>query len=137
MSTYHYAPGAIHLDNHKEVTINTSSTNVADIISAFMQHEEPQKSKPQAEDIEPVDTSFFYTQQFSEDIIEKNLRQAIDLANSKADACQRIMALETCGYIILSNVNDARKAELINPFASPKYTFCGDDFTKARNRHTK
>lgn len=137
MSTYHYAPGAIHLDNHKEVTINTSSTNVTDIISAFMQHDAPQKSKPQTEDIEPVDTSFFCKQQFTEDTIERNIRQAINLANSKADACRRIMALELMGYIVLSNVTDERKAELINPFASPKYTFCGDDFTKARNRHTK
>jgi hypothetical protein len=85
------------------------------------------------EDVTPVDTSFFSTQQFTEDIIEKNLRQAITLASSKADACRRIMALEPLGYLVLSNVTDERKAELINPFATPKYIFKGEDFRKARN----
>jgi len=86
------------------------------------------------EDVVPVDTSFFCTNQFSEDIIEKNLRQAIELANSKADACRRVMALEPLGYVVLSNVTDERKAELINPFAMPKYTLTGQDFRQARNR---
>lgn len=89
---------------------------------------------PEPQDIEPVDTSFFCTRQFTADIIEKNLRQAIDAASSKADACRRIMALDTCGYILLSNVKDDRKAELINPFAAPKFVFAGEDFKKARNR---
>lgn len=60
--------------------------------------------------------------------------QDVNLATSKADACRRIMALETCGYILLSNVNDARKAELINPFAAPKYIFTEDDFSYARRK---
>lgn len=90
-----------------------------------------------AVDIDPINTSFFYTERFTSDIIEKNLRQAINIACSKADACRRIMALETCGYIVLSNVNDARKAELVNPFAAPKYVFTGDDFKKARNNPIK
>lgn len=85
------------------------------------------------EDVTPVDTSFFCTQQFTEDIIEKNLRQAITLASSKADACRRVMALEPLGYVILSNVTDERKAELVNPFAMPKYRLTGEDFKKARN----
>lgn len=85
------------------------------------------------EDVTPVDTSFFCTQQFTEDIIEKNLRQAISLASSKADACRRIMALEPLGYVVLSNVTDERKAELVNPFAMPKYRLTGEDFKKARN----
>lgn len=93
-------------------------------------------TKPEPEDIEPVDTSFF-GKQYTPDIIEKNLREAIDKASSKADACRKIMSLENCGYILLSNVNDARKAELINPFAAPKYVFTGDDFKKARNNPTK
>lgn len=94
---------------------------------------EPQKQPaPQTEDIQPVDTSFFCTKQFSDDIIEKNIRQAIELASSKADACRRLMALETQGYILLSNVNDERKAELVNPFAAPKFTLNGEDFRKAR-----
>lgn len=88
----------------------------------------------QPEDIEPVDTSFFCTKQFAPDIIEKNIRQAIYLASSKADACRRIMALETYGYILLSNVSDDRKAELINQFAASKYTFTPDDFINARRR---
>lgn len=128
MSTYNYASGAIHNDHHKEVTINTSSSGVADTIKAFMREE------PQTEDVSPIDTSFFCTQQFSEDIIEKNLRQAISLASSKADACRRIMALEPLGYVTLSNVTDERKAELVNPFAMPKYTLTGQDFRQARNR---
>ena len=85
-----------------------------------------------AEEVMEVDTSFFCTQQFSEDIIEKNLRQAIELANSKADACRRVMALEPLGYVVLSNVTDERKAELVNPFAMPKYKLTGEDFKKAR-----
>lgn len=85
------------------------------------------------EDVTPVDTSFFCTQQFTEDIIEKNLRQAITLASSKADACRRIMALEPLRYVLLSNVTDERKAELVNPFAMPKYRLTGEDFKKARN----
>lgn len=128
MSTYNYASGAIHNDHHKEVTINTSSSGVADTIKAFMREE------PQTEDVSPIDTSFFCTQQFSEDIIEKNLRQAITLASSKADACRRIMALEPLGYVLLSNVTDERKAELVNPFAMPKYRLTGQDFRQARNR---
>ena len=79
------------------------------------------------------DTSFFTTR-FSHDIVEKNIREAITLASTKADACRRIMALETQGYIILSNVSDDRKAELINPYAQPKFTLTGEDFKKARNR---
>ena len=86
-----------------------------------------------AEDVVEVDTSFFCTNQFAVDIIEKNLRQAIGLASSKADACRRVMALEPLGYVILSNVTDERKAELVNPFAMPKYTLTGEDFKKARN----
>lgn len=86
------------------------------------------------EDVVPVDTSFFCTNQFSEDIIEKNLRQAISLASSKADACRRIMALEPLGYVTLSNVTDERKAELVNPFAMPKFHLSGIDFAKARYR---
>ena len=91
-----------------------------------------QPSKPEPEDVEPVDTSFFCTGQFAPDIIEKNIRDAIESASSKADACRRIMALETCGYIVLSNVPDDRKAELINPFAAPKFIFTQDDFSYAR-----
>lgn len=86
------------------------------------------------EDVAPVDTSFFCTQQFTPDIIEKNLRQAIETASSKADACRRIMALETQGYFLLSNVKDDRKAELINPFSMPKYNMTGQDFRQVRNR---
>lgn len=96
-------------------------------------HAEPTEQKQRTcEDVEPIDTSFFCTNRFAQDIIEKNIHQAINLANSKADACRRIMSLETYGYITLSNVNDARKAELINPFAQPKYTFTEDDFINAR-----
>ena len=87
-----------------------------------------------AEEVEPIDTSFFCTRQFTADIIEKNIRQAIELASSKADACRRIMALETQGYVVLSNVKDEQKAAFINPFAVPKYTLTGEDFKKARNR---
>ncbi len=93
-----------------------------------------QQSKPDPEDIEPMNTSFFCTDKFSADIIEKNLHEAIKLAGSKADACRRIMALETYGYIVLSNVNDARKAELINPFATPRFVFTEDDFSYARRK---
>ena len=108
-------------------------------IDTFVQHPDHAAQQPESvtepleQDIEPVDTSFFCTNQFTADIIEKNLRQAIEAASSKADACRRIMALETQGYILLSNVKDDRKAELINPFSMPKYNLHGDDFRKARN----
>lgn len=96
---------------------------------------EPQEiHTEQVEDVTPVNTSFFCTKHFTEDIIEKNIRQAIELASSKADACRRLMALETQGYIILSNVKDEQKAELVNPFAIPKFTLTAEDFKKARNR---
>lgn len=85
------------------------------------------------EEVHASDTSFF-TSRFPHETIVKNLREAIDFASSKADACRRIMALETQGYIILSNVGDDRKAELINPYAQPKFTLTGEDFKKARNR---
>jgi hypothetical protein len=136
MSTYNYAPGAVHLDIHHN-NISTSATQIAELIHSFTSDHPTAETKKQAEDVSPVDTSFFCTQQFTEDIIEKNLRQAITLASSKADACRRVMALEPLGYVLLSNVTDERKAELINPFAAPKFTLCGDDFTKARNRRTK
>ena len=86
-----------------------------------------------AEDVQEIDTSFFCAARFTPEVIEKNLRTAIEQASSKADLCRRIMALETQGYILLSNVKDERKAELINPFAAPKFNLNGDDFRKARN----
>ncbi|MBR0296476.1 MAG: hypothetical protein IJQ95_03675 [Paludibacteraceae bacterium] len=86
------------------------------------------------EDIEPVDTSFFGTDKFPADVCEKNLREAIDGASGKADACRRIMLADTCGYIHIRQFTDARKAELVNPFAAPKYTFYDYDFRQARNR---
>ena len=94
----------------------------------------PERKGEHIDDVQEVDTSFFCTKQFAADIIEKNLRQAIQLANSKADACRRIMALEPLGYLLLSNVTDERKAELINPFAMPKFHLSGIDFAKARYR---
>lgn len=135
MSTYNYAPGAVHLDFHHN-NISMSATQIADLVRSFMS-DESSESSSDAEDISPIDTSFFCTTRFTSDIIEKNLRQAIESASSKADACRRVMDLEPLGYVVLSNVTDERKAEFINPFASPKFILCGDDFTKARNRRTK
>lgn len=131
MSTYNYAPGAVHLDFHHN-NISMSATQIADLVRSFMSDDSSEKSSD-AEDVRPIDTSFFCTQQFSEDVIEKNLRQAISLASSKADACRRVMALEPLGYVILSNVTDERKAELVNPFAMPRFRLSGEDFRKARN----
>lgn len=132
MSTYNYAPGAVHLDFHHN-NISMSATQIADLVRSFMS-DESSESSSDAEDISPIDTSFFCTQQYTEDIIEKNLRQAISLASSKADACRRVMALEPLGYVILSNVTDERKAELVNPFAMPRFHLSGIDFAKARYR---
>lgn len=136
MSTYNYAPGAVHIDIHHN-NISTSATQIAELFRSFTSDYPKAETEKQAEDVTPVDTSFFCTQQFTSDIIEKNLRNAIESASSKADACRRVMDLEPLGYVLLSNVTDERKAELINPFASPKFILCGDDFTKARNRRTK
>ena len=113
-----------HIDIHDNTSVN------------FYQGENTKETSTHetcVEDVVPIDTSFFCTQQFTSDIIEKNLRQAITLASSKADACRRIMALEPLGYVTLSNVTDERKAELVNPFAMPKYRLTGEDFKKARN----
>ena len=131
MSTYNYAPGAVHLDFHHN-NISMSATQIADLVRSFMSDDSSEKSSD-AEDVRPIDTSFFCTQQYTEDIIEKNLRQAISLASSKADACRRVMALEPLGYVTLSNVTDERKAELVNPFAMPRFRLSGEDFRKARN----
>lgn len=89
------------------------------------------------EDVVPVDTSFFGTDRYTAEVCEKNLREAIDQASGKADACRRIMMADACGYIHIRQFSDARKAELINPFASPKYTFTDDDFCKARCRNPR
>ena len=89
------------------------------------------------EDVVPVDTSFFGTDRYTAEVCEKNLREAIDQASGKADACRRIMMADACGYIHIRQFSDARKAELINPFASPKYTFTDDDFCKACCRNPR
>ena len=89
------------------------------------------------EDVVSVDTSFFGTDRYTAEVCEKNLREAIDQASGKADACRRIMMADACGYIHIRQFSDARKAELINPFASPKYTFTDDDFCKARCRNPR
>ena len=136
MSTYNYAPGAVHLDI-RHSNINMSASSLAELVRSVRSNATNENTTRDAEDITPVDTSFFCTTRFTSNIIEKNLRQAIESASSKADACRRIMALDTQGYILISNVGDDCKAKLINPFAAPKFTFCGDDFTKARNRRTK
>ena len=115
-----------------EITISIMSTETEMNTSPNCYKPKPKPTKQNIEDIDSIDTLFFCTERFTADIIEKNLRQAINLASSKADACRRIMALETCGYIVLSNVSDERKAELINPFAAPKYIFTQDDFKNAR-----
>ena len=84
------------------------------------------------EDVEPIDTSFFCSDRFSPDIIEKNIMKELAESKGKADACRRLMTLDACGYIQLRNKTDNQKAECINPFAKPRYTFTGDDFCKAR-----
>ena len=121
---------------HMEV--DTLIFSKGDVHTQQPSSEQPSRPAQTAEDIEfeevhASDTSFF-TSRFPHETIVKNLREAIDFASSKADACRRIMALETQGYIILSNVGDDRKAELINPYAQPKFTLTGEDFKKARNR---
>ena len=90
-----------HIDIHDNTSVN------------FYQGEHSRETTAHetcAEDVVPIDTFFFSTQQFTEDIIEKNLRQAITLASSKADACRRIMASETLGYVLLSNVTGKAKS---------------------------
>lgn len=121
-------------DHHKEFTISGASTNVSEIVRSFFSEDsKPQNEEVEPEDVSPIDTSFFTSYPFSPEMIEKNLRQAISLASSKADVCRRLMALETQGYIILSNLTDERKAEVINPFAAPKFSLNAADFKKARN----
>lgn len=135
MSSYNYAPGAVHLDVHNN-NISITGTDVFSLVRSLMENNTPSmevQPSDNMEDVSPIDTSFFTSNPFSPDMIEKNIRQAINLASSKADACRRLMALETQGYIILSNHTDERKAELINPFAAPKFILNASDFKKARN----
>lgn len=135
MSSYNYAPGAVHLDVHNN-NISITGTEVFSLVRSLMENNAPSmevQPSDNMEDVSPVDTSFFTSYPFSPEMIEKNLRQAINLASSKADACRRIMALENQGYIILSNLTDERKAELINPFSLPKFSLNANDFKKARN----
>lgn len=132
MSTYHYEQGAIHNDNHTEVNITTSASGAQELLRTILHH----NPAYQPQDVEPVDTSFFATERYTAEVCERNLREAITQASGKADACRRIMLADTCGYIHLRQFTDARKAELINPFAAPTYTFTADDFCNAR-RHKK
>jgi hypothetical protein len=104
------------------------------IYATAQPEEEEEESREQEERQEADCNTSFFTARFPEDVVRKNIREAIAFASSKADACRRIMALETQGYIILSNVGDDRKAELINPYAQPNFTLTGEDFKKARNR---
>ena len=121
-----------YIINHFHIHGNYIIGSRIDIHSPYSTpHPEPDQTS--VADIVPIDTSFFCTHQFAPDIIEKNLRQAIELASSKADACRRVMALEPLGYIVLSNVKDEQKAVLVNPFAMPKFMLTGEDFRKARN----
>lgn len=125
---------SLFINNHNGPIYNECNVTINGLTSEGLTNERVSELKNErVEDIQAVDTSFFCTRQFTPDIIEKNIRQAIELASSKADACRRIMALETQGYVLLSNVKDERKAELINPFAMPKFTLTGEDFRKARN----
>ncbi len=117
-----------HIDVHDNTSVN------------FYQGENTKETSTHetcVEDITPVDTSFFGTDRYNAEVCEKNLREAIDQASGKADACRRIMMADACGYIHIRQFSDARKAELINPFASPKYTFTDDDFCKARCRNPR
>ena len=124
---YFHFDGNYYAGDHIEIHHNPS-------VVIAQEHTMPSSGVNESmEDVSPIDTSFFCSKQFTADIIEKNIRQAIGLASSKADACRRVMALEPLGYIVLSNVPDERKAELVNPFALPKFKLTGEDFKKARN----
>lgn len=125
----------VYHDNSKEYNIDARGRDLASVMHEIDADEA--KPKTETEDVEPVDTSFFCVDRFTSDIIEKNIRQTIHLSSSKADACRRLMSLETQGYIVLSNVGDDRKAELINPFSTPKFIFNGQDFKQARNNPPK
>ena len=121
----------VYHDNSTEYNIDARGKDIDTIIRKCGAED---TKTTNSEDIEPVDTSFFGTDKFSADVCEKNLREAIDEATGKADACRRIMQADTCGYIHIRHLSDARKAELVNPFAAPKYTFYDYDFRQARNR---
>lgn len=117
--------GIVNVIKDSTVTIHQSSGG--------QQTMQVQKNnRPEPEDIEPIDTSFFGTEKFAIDICEKNLRETIINASSKTEACRNIMTLDTCGYIHIRQYSDARKAELINPYAAPKYVFTEKDFANAR-----
>lgn len=124
-------------DNSTEYNIDARGKDINTIMRACANNDTPHSTQPEPEDVTSIDTSFLGTDRFPADVCEKNLREAIDGASGKADACRRIMLADTCGYIHIRQYTDARKAELINPFAKPKYTFTDDDFCKARSRMNK
>lgn len=129
---YFHFDGNYYAGDHIDIHDNTSVN--------FYQGENTKETSTHetcVEDVTPVDTSFFGTDRYTAEVCEKNLREAIDQASGKADACRRIMMADACGYIHIRQFSDARKAELINPFASPKYTFTDDDFCKARCRNPR
>lgn len=83
-----------------------------------------------AVDVKEVDLTFFCTDRFSQDIIEKELASIFRLASSKADACRRLRQSEVIGYITLSAFTNEKKAELMNQYQT-RFHFTEEDFKKA------
>lgn len=108
MSNYNYAPGAIHIDHHRDITINANGTNAADLLRAAL-----------AEDVEPVEdegdffkfihpsvTSLEEKKQISEEI--KNLVRSLPLP----EICRYLRQMYKDKRVYLNVKTDAMFDEL-------------------------
>ena len=138
MSKYNYAPGAIHIDHHKDLNIDVKSVDDAiRLMSAFM-------SDRKVEDVEPVkenkasDTStippdfFCISARFTEENIRERLAAELSQATTKKDYCRGLYRLQHIGCINIDQyASDAQRADVFNRFQS-KYDLSANDFCKAR-----
>lgn len=137
MSKYNYAPGAIHIDHHKDLNIDVKSVDDAiRLMSAFM--------SDRAEDVQPVKEDkasgtssippdfFQITERFTEENIRERLAAELSLATSKIDYCRGLYRLDHIGCInIRQYASDAKRAIVFNRFQD-KFNLSASDFCKAR-----
>jgi len=91
-------------------------------------------AEPVAEPVDQPDLSIFRTDKFTAEDCEQHLREEIIRAKNKADACKRLLLLDTIGYLALSALTDEEKALRVNTWTRHRFLFTKDDFRKARNK---
>lgn len=95
---------------------------------------EPPLPNTVAEPDDELDSSIFRTDKFTAEDCEQHLREEIIRAKNKADACKRLLLLDTIGYLALSALTDEDKARRVNTWTRHRFLFTKDDFRKARNK---